>query len=68
MTLKEVCEVGNGHNIKIAKDLNRFPAQVVYVLREPEEFIQMPCITAKVHYHNYDFDCTVQERRRCNEQ
>lgn len=38
------------------KILERVPAQVEYVLREREEFVQMPCVTAKVHYHNYDFD------------
>lgn len=56
MTVKELYEVGNGHNVKVDKILDRVPAQVEYVLREREEFVQMPYVTAKVHYHNYDFD------------
>ena len=56
MTLRELYAVGNGHNAKINKVLDRIPAQVDYVLREREKFVQMPCITAKTHYHNYDFD------------
>lgn len=56
MTVKELYEVGNGHNVKIAKILDRIPAQVEYVLRENEECIQMPCIATQVHYHNRDFD------------
>ena len=47
---------GNGHNVKINKVLDRIPAQVEYVLRERDEFVQMPCITAKAHIHNCDFD------------
>lgn len=56
VTVKELYEVGNGHNVKINKILDRIPAQVEYVLREREEFVQMSCITTKVHYHNYDFE------------
>lgn len=56
MTVKELYEVGNGHNVKIAKILDRIPTQVEYVLREREECIQMPCIATRVHYYNYDFD------------
>lgn len=56
MTVRELHEAGNGHNVKINKILDRIPAQVEYVLRERDEFVQMPYITAKVHYHNYDFD------------
>ena len=56
MTVKELYEVGNSHNVKINKILDRIPAQVEYVLREREEFVQMPCVTATAHYHNYDFD------------
>lgn len=56
MTLRELYAAGNGHNVKINKVLDRIPVQVDYVLREREEFVQMPCVTAKVYYHNYDFD------------
>ena len=56
MTVKELYEIGNGHNVKINKILDRIPTQVEYVLREREEFVQMPCVTATAHYHNYDFD------------
>ena len=56
MTVKEMYEIGNNHNVKINKILDRIPTQVEYVLREREEFVQMPCINSKVHYHNYDFD------------
>ena len=56
MTVKELYEVGNSHNVKINKILDRITAQVEYVLREREEFVQMPCVTATVHYHNYDFN------------
>lgn len=56
MTVKELYEVSNGHNVKINKILDRIPTQVEYVLREREEIVQLPCVTATVHYHNYDFD------------
>ena len=56
MTVRELYEVGNGHNVKINKILERIPAQVEYVLRERDEFVQMSCITAKAHIHNCDFD------------
>lgn len=56
MTVRELYEVGNGHNVKINKILDRIPAQTEYVLRERDEFVQMPCIPKKVHIHNYDFD------------
>lgn len=56
MTVREIYEVGNGHNVKINKILNRIPAQTEYVLRERDEFVPMHCITANAHIHNYDFD------------
>lgn len=56
MTVRELYEVDNGHNVKINKILERIPAQVEYVLRERDEFVQMSCITAKAHIHNCDFD------------
>ena len=56
MTVKEMYEIGNNHTVKSNKILDRIPTQVEYVLRESEEFAQIPCITSKVHYHNYDFD------------
>ena len=57
MTVKEMHEIGNNHNAKITKILDRIPAQVEHVLRENEEPIQMPCINAQKYYHrNYDFD------------
>ena len=56
MTVKELYEIGNGRNVKINKILDRIPAQIESVLREREEFVQMPCTTVKVHCHNYDFD------------
>lgn len=56
MTVKEMYEIGNGHNVKINKILDRIPTQVEYVLRGREEFIQMPCVTATAHYYNYDFN------------
>lgn len=56
MTVRELYEVGNGHNVKINKILDRIPAQAEYVLREHDEFIQMLCITAKMHIHNCNFD------------
>lgn len=57
MTVRELYEVGNGHNVKINKILDRIPAQVEYALREREEFDQKPCVTTKnVHNRNYDFD------------
>lgn len=55
MIVKELYEVGS-HNVKINKILKHIPAHVEYVLREREEFFQMLCISAKVQYHNYDFD------------
>lgn len=56
MTVREIYEVGNGHNVKINKILDRIPAQAEYVLRERDEFVPMHCITENVHIHNYDFD------------
>lgn len=56
MTVKEMYEIGNNHNAKLTKILDRIPAQVEYVLREHEDFVQMPCIPVKVHANNYDFD------------
>lgn len=57
MTVREMHEIGNNHNAKLTKILDRIPAQVEYVLRENEELIQMPCINAQKYYHrNYDFD------------
>lgn len=56
MAIKELYEIGNGRNVKINKILDRIPVQVEYVLREREEFVQIPCATAKAHYHNHDFD------------
>ncbi len=55
-SVREIYEVGNGHNVKINKILDRIPAQAEYVLRERDEFVQMLCITAKAHIHNCDFD------------
>ena len=55
MTVKELYEI-NSRNVKTAKILDQIPRQVEYVLREREECIQMPCITTRIHYHNYDFD------------
>lgn len=56
MTVGEIYEVGNGHNVKINKILDRIPAQTEYVLRERDEFVPMHCITANAHIHNYDFN------------
>lgn len=56
MTLRELYAAGNGHNVKTNKVLDLISAQVDYVLREHNEFVQMPCITAKAHIHNCDFD------------
>lgn len=56
MTIKELYEVSNCHNVKITKILERIPAQVEYVLRESEEWIQIPCVETQAHYHNYEFD------------
>lgn len=47
MTVKELYEVGNGHNVKISKILEHIPMHVEYVLREREEFLQMLCILSK---------------------
>ncbi len=48
MTLRELYEAGCSHNDKINRVLDRIPAQVDYVLREREEFIQVPCTAANV--------------------
>lgn len=56
MTVKEMHEIGNNHNAKLTKILDRIPAQVEYVLREHDDFVQMPCIPVKVYANNYDFD------------
>ena len=37
ITIKELYEIGNNHNVKIAKILERIPAQVEYVIREYSE-------------------------------
>lgn len=50
MTVKEMYEIGNNHNAKIAKILDRIPGQVEYVLRENEELIQMPCRAVHKNY------------------
>lgn len=55
MTLREIYALGNVNNVKINRIMNRIPAQVEYVLREREEFVETPCVTAKVHYRNKDF-------------
>lgn len=47
MTLRELYAAGNGHNAKINKVLDRIPAQVDYVLRERDEFVQMPYTVTK---------------------
>lgn len=56
LTLRELHDLGNDHNVKIAKILDRIPAQVEYVIQEKEDLIQMPFIIHK-HYHcGADFD------------
>ena len=50
MTVKEMYEIGNNHNAKITKILDRIPGQVEYVLRENEELIQMPCRAVHKNY------------------
>lgn len=56
LTIRELHDLGNNHNVKIAKILDRIPAQVKYVIREKEDLIQMPFINIK-HYHcGADFD------------
>ena len=47
MTLRELYAAGNDHNVKINKVLDRIPAQVDYVLRERDGFVQMPYTVAK---------------------
>lgn len=56
MTIKELYEVGNGHNVKISKIMDRIPVQIEYVLRENEECIQVPCISTQDYYHYCGFD------------
>lgn len=58
MTLKELYEAGCNHNDKLNKILDRIPAQVDYVLREREEFIQTPCVAMKTTPSEVHFpDC-----------
>ena len=57
ITIKELYEVGNNHNAKISKILERIPVQVEYVIRENEELIQNLCFnTSKLSSCNYDFN------------
>lgn len=58
LTLRELHNLSNSHhNVKIAKILDRIPAQVEYVIREREDLIQMPFINIHNDYHcSADFD------------
>ena len=57
LTIRELHDLGNNHNVKIAKILDRIPAQVEYVLHENEVPTQMSFINVHKNYHcSADFD------------
>lgn len=56
ITVKEMYEVGNTKNSKIAKIFDRIPGQIEYVLRENEDFMCRPAAEVLHPTHNYDSD------------
>lgn len=56
LTIRELHSLSNNHNVKIAKILDRIPAQVEFILRERENLIQMPFIIHKNYHYSPDFD------------
>lgn len=51
MTIKELYEIGKGHNVKINKILDRIPVMVEFVLRENAEPLRISYIGEQDHYH-----------------
>lgn len=57
LTIRELHSLSNNHNVKIAKILDRIPAQVEYVIRQNEVPTQMSFINIRKNYHcSADFD------------
>lgn len=57
LTIRELHSLSNNHNVKIAKILDRIPAQVEYVIRQDEVPTQMSFINIRKNYHcSADFD------------